>query len=146
MDTHKTLLGLAILLLLLVFPRPVASKPSDSIVVNNADTVRQASVSVSQDLLDLTEQQPFGALQHGPRSYLLVTFGKYTLDVEFELPHRPEGSPYRVVGATGRELFTVTDTTTGQTPDVMRWIERQHGRQLTSRTWLTVGRILKRMG
>ena len=55
MNTHKAFLALAMLFLLFIFPAPVLSKPSDSIVVNNADTVRQASVSVSQDLLDLTD-------------------------------------------------------------------------------------------
>jgi hypothetical protein len=49
------------------------------------------------------------------------------------------------VAATGSELFTVTDTTSERTPDVMAWIESRFGKQVSSRTWLTVERILKRM-
>ncbi len=97
------------------------------------------------ELEALVEQRPFGDLEHGPGSYLLVTFSKYPLELTLDVPHRPENSSYSLVGATDRELFTVTDTST-QTPDVMTWIERQFGKQVSSRTWLTVARILKRMG
>lgn len=97
-----------------------------------------------EELTALVEQQPFGELEHGPTSYLLVTFSKASLaDVESEVPRATPD--LRILGATERELFTVTDTTTGGTPDVMSQIERRYGRNVSSRTWLTVGRILKRM-
>jgi hypothetical protein len=99
-----------------------------------------------RELEDLVELRPFGALGHGPGSYLLVTFSKVPLTVEFEVPQRPPGRDYEVVAVTERELFTVTDTTSERTPDVMGWIEAQFGKRVSSRTWLTVGRILKAMG
>ena len=93
----------------------------------------------------LVASKPFGALEHGPRSYLLVTFSKHPLTVEFDLPHRPADAAYEMVAATPRELCTVTDTTSERTPDVMAWIERRFGQQVSSRTWLTVARILRKM-
>jgi uncharacterized protein (DUF1697 family) len=99
-----------------------------------------------QALQDLVALRPFGALEHGPTSYLLVTFSKVPLTIGFDVPHRPPGRDYQVVGVTERELFTVTDTTSERTPDVMGWIEAQFGRRVSSRTWLTLGRILKAMG
>jgi len=94
----------------------------------------------------LLELNPFGKLRHSPRNYLLTTFSKKVLDHRFRLPYRPEGREYQVVAATDRELFTVSDTTRERTPDVMRWMEQQFGEEITSRTWLTVSRILKKMG
>jgi hypothetical protein len=91
------------------------------------------------------ELAPFGDLVHGPGSYLLVTFSKHPLQVEFDTPHHPADRDYQVVAATAGEVFTVTDTTSGGTPDVMVWVESQFGKQVSSRTWLTVGRILKKM-
>ncbi len=64
----------------------------------------------------------------------------------FELPHRPEGHGFELLGATESELFTVSDTTAEKTPDVMSWIESQFGKDVSSRTWLTVQRIIRKMG
>lgn len=96
------------------------------------------------DLSDLVELQPFGSLQHGPTSYLLVTFFKDPILDEGKLPRPSADSGFRVLGSTARELFTVTDTMTA--PNVMQWIEAEFGKRVSSRTWLTVARILKRMG
>jgi uncharacterized protein (DUF1697 family) len=98
------------------------------------------------ELEALVEMAPFGDLVHGPGSYLLVTFSKHPLQVGFETPHHPADRDYQVVATTTREIFTVTDMTSGGTPDVMVWVETQFGKQISSRTWLTVARILKKMG
>ena len=97
------------------------------------------------ELEGLVDRRPFGDLEHGKATYLLVTFTKHPMTVPFKLPHRPPDRDYEVVGATDRELFTVTDTTSERTPDVMGWIEKQFGSEVSSRTWLTVNRVLKRM-
>jgi uncharacterized protein (DUF1697 family) len=98
------------------------------------------------ELATLVEMAPFGRLVHGPSSYLLVTFSKHPLQLDFETPYQPADRDYQVVGATNGEVFTVTDMTSGAAPDVMNWVESQWGKQVSSRTWLTIGRILKRMG
>jgi hypothetical protein len=41
-------------------------------------------------------------------------------------------------------LFSVIDTT-GKTPDLMSWLEKQYGKEISSRTWKTVNRLLARM-
>ena len=98
-----------------------------------------------EELQRLVDLEPFGDRTHAPDSYLLVTFSKQRLDVHFEYPHRPAGRDYWVVGATDRELFTVSDTTSARGLDVMAWLERQLGKQISSRTWLTVNRILDKL-
>jgi uncharacterized protein (DUF1697 family) len=98
-----------------------------------------------EEIEGLVVRRPFGDLDHGPATYLLVTFAKHRLTVDLELPHRPSDRDYRLVSATDWELFTVTDTTTDRAPDVMVWLEGRFGKEITSRTWLTVLRIAKRM-
>ncbi len=107
---------------------------------------KSTTIIRSRDHLEaLVARSPFGALQHGPQSYLLVTFAKRSLPAKLDLPDGSPGDDYQILSATDLELFTVTDTTAERTPDVMTWLERSFGQQITSRTWLTVGRILKRM-
>lgn len=99
-----------------------------------------------EELQRLVEMEPFGDREHGRRSYLLVTFCKNPVEVDFEIPYRPPDREYDIVEATTKELFTVTDTTSERTPDVMAWLEGRFGKEISSRTWLTVARILKKMG
>lgn len=93
----------------------------------------------------LVNLRPFDEREHGRNTYLLATFAKSPLTVPFDVPHRPDDEAFEVVGLTHRELFTVSDNTAAKTPDVMSWLEKQFGREITSRTWLTVQRILKKM-
>lgn len=102
-------------------------------------------VRSDDQLSDLVDAQPFGDLEHSRETYLLVTFAKVPLDIGFEFPHQPEGRPYRLVGATDTELFTVSDTTVGSSLDLMAWLDTEFDKRVSSRTWLTVHRILKKM-
>jgi uncharacterized protein (DUF1697 family) len=98
-----------------------------------------------EELETLVESRPFGEREHGPKTYLLTTFAKSGFVYEWEFPFQPDGKDYWVVAGTDREIFTITDTVNSNTPDVMTWVEAELGRDVTSRTWLTVLRILERM-
>lgn len=97
------------------------------------------------DLEALVDSTPFAGRAHGRTTYLLVTFFKHRLTEAPDLPGRPTEQEFSVVGATDRELFTVSDTTAARTPDVMTWVEKTYGKGVSSRTWLTVERIVRRM-
>ena len=96
------------------------------------------------ELTSLVAGRPFGERDHGRSSYLLVTFAQHDLPID-DLPRPPDDAAFELLGSTGRELFTVTDTTgAAGSPDTMQWLEAQFGTDLTSRTWDTVRRIVTR--
>lgn len=99
-----------------------------------------------EELQKLADSAPFGKLEHGRQSYLMVTFFKHPTVVKFSLPYKPPGKPYELLTVKDKALMTVTDNTQVGTTDLMTWLERQFGKEITSRTWLTVRRILKKMG
>ena len=88
---------------------------------------------------------PYAGLEHRKNTYLLATFFKRRMKVPFSPPFEPAGQPWRVVAAADRVIFSVIDTTTGKTPDLMSWLDRTFGREVSSRTWKTVHRILAAM-
>jgi uncharacterized protein (DUF1697 family) len=45
----------------------------------------------------------------------------------------------------GGEVFSVIDLTNTRTPEVMLKLEKEHGKEITTRTWKTVGRIAKKL-
>ncbi len=97
------------------------------------------------ELVTMLADAPFGDLVHGKDHYLLVTFTKRPVEVAWSPPHSPTGEAFEVVGLTEREVFTVADAAAKPAPNVMGWLERELGKRATSRTWLTVQRIVRRM-
>lgn len=93
----------------------------------------------------LVDANPFKELEHGPGSYLLVTFGQKLIKPAQKLPYQPAGKPFKLLATVDGALCTVTDNTQIKTPDLMTWLEKEFGKQITSRTWLTVQRILKKL-
>jgi uncharacterized protein (DUF1697 family) len=84
---------------------------------------RAAIVRSQAELEALVAKKPFKGVKDEKPNYLIVTFFK---------DRRPE-------------LCSVINMTTGTTPTFMIDIERKHGKAMTTRTWKTVHRILKKM-
>ena len=106
-----------------------------------------SSITIIRSILDLqrlVELDPFAGYEHGPETYLLVMFCKRPVEIEVELPYQVPDGASQLIAATERELFTVTDTTKGSSVDVMGWLDKTFEKEVTSRTWLTVHRILKK--
>jgi uncharacterized protein (DUF1697 family) len=95
-----------------------------------------------RELERIVALDPFVGLEHTKETYLLVTFFKRRVKLPFSLPFQPEGRPWRIVGAADRVIFTVIDTTKGETPDLMGWMDKGFAKEVSSRTWKTVHRIL----
>lgn len=87
----------------------------------------------------------FDGLEHAEGSYLLLTFFKRPTKPTFDMPYQPPDKPYKVLGVSDNVLFTVTDNSVVKTTDLMTWLERQFTKDVTSRTPLTIERIVKRM-
>jgi uncharacterized protein (DUF1697 family) len=98
-----------------------------------------------QQLHQILSQGFFNGMTHSEGSYLLITFLKKSAKPTFDTPYQPPGKPYTLLGYADGALFTVTDNTTVKTTDLMTWLERQYGKDITSRTPLTIARIIKRM-
>lgn len=107
----------------------------------------RALVRSHPELRDLLASDPFPGLTHGRGTYLTATFVKHA---SFE-PEALEGQPdplTRVVGydPAARVVLAVTDNTVaGSTPVFMSWLEKVCGKDITTRSWLTVQRIVAKL-
>ena len=99
------------------------------------------------ELRALLDSDPFHGLAHGRGTYLTATFLKDGADAAPQLPEQPDPRT-RVVGydSAARVFLTVIDNSDpGRTPDFMRWLDRTYGKDITTRTWLTVQRIVTKL-
>ena len=102
------------------------------------------SASALQHLIDL---DPFKGIeqQHNRNAYLLVTFFRFVPEVSLQLPYTPDNKPYTLLGRLDNAVYGSVDLTSGKTPDYMAWLEKQFGKDITSRTPKTIRLILSRM-
>jgi uncharacterized protein (DUF1697 family) len=98
-----------------------------------------------QQLRRLAGNNPFGSIEDSPTSRLNITFLKKKRKSNLRFPYHAEKKGYTVVGMHGREVCSVVDLSGATTPDLMAWLEKQFGKEITTRTWKTVGKILNRL-
>jgi len=99
-----------------------------------------------KQLQKLVDKKPFKKMEHSQRSSLNVTFLKKKIHSDKKFPYKVENRDYTLLSMDDGVVCSVTDLTSAKTPDLMFWLEKTFGKEITTRTWKTVERILKGMG
>ena len=99
-----------------------------------------------QRLQALVGLDPFAGVTDQPGTVLNVTFLKRPHAVDLDYPHTPEGKSYTLLTLHDGAICSVVRAAGPGTADLMTWLERRFGKQITTRTYRTVGRILTVMG
>jgi uncharacterized protein (DUF1697 family) len=99
-----------------------------------------------KQLQQLVDKNPFKSMEHSQKSSLNVTFLKKKRKIDIKFPYEIDNRDYRLLGMYDGAICSVIDLTSAKTPDLMLWLEKQFGKEITTRTWKTVERILTIMG
>jgi uncharacterized protein (DUF1697 family) len=97
------------------------------------------------ELQMLVDANPFPGMTQGRETYLTVTFLKHPPTEVPKFPYKPESQGYEVFKLYDRAITATLDQTHEKTPNLMRYLEKQFGKQITTRTWNTVNRLLKKL-
>lgn len=99
-----------------------------------------------KELQDLVDSARLKRLVRAYEKDVDVTFFKKRARVKPLLPYRPEDRDYTVLALDDRTVCSVLDPRgSSKPPDYMHWIEKQFGKEVTTRTYSTVERIQKRL-
>ena len=85
---------------------------------------------------------------HTTSTYLTVTFMKSrAIAPHHDIPFQSDDGLFRILSfhQKVRALCCVSDLNVGRTPDTMGWLEKNYGKDITTRTWKTVERIVARL-
>ncbi len=100
----------------------------------------------SQDELHaLIKRNPFQGKTDARTSYFNVTFLKHPPKEKPEIPFTAPDNTYAYVDYDNQALASTVDLTAFHTPDLMQKLEKQFGKAITTRTWKTIHRIVKKM-
>lgn len=95
----------------------------------------------AKEIEALLKKNPLKKSLGNPKLYPVVTFVKKTHAKRF--PTR--GAGYVVAADYGTEMCTVITKSDLHSSDFMRALEKHHAKGITTRTWMTVERIFKKM-
>jgi uncharacterized protein (DUF1697 family) len=107
----------------------------------NSTTIIRSKAHIQQ----LIDADPFQGKTHSQKSNLNVTFLKQKTTVDLKFPYKVENRSYTLLGMYDGAICSVIDLSSSKTPDLMIWLEKQFGKEITTRTWKTVERILRVM-
>ncbi|MGW0182832.1 DUF1697 domain-containing protein [Nocardia sp. NPDC003345] len=98
------------------------------------------------ELRALLDRDPFAGYSHCRETYLVATFFKDAAHAKVRPPAEPDPLT-TVVGydRQARAFLAIIDNSSPKTPNFMAWLERSYGKDITTRTWLTVQRVVKKM-
>lgn len=108
---------------------------------------RSVVIRSQSTLQRLMDQDPFRGTEqdHNKAVYHLITFFRRPPTSSPKLPVTPAHKPFTVLGQIDNAIYGSVDLTSGKTPDYMTWLEKQYGKDITSRTPKTIRLILSRM-
>jgi uncharacterized protein (DUF1697 family) len=92
-----------------------------------------------EELGELLKKNPFKKIPENKDSYLIVTFLK---DRSLEPKISTVGKDTKIVDIHKGAISSVVDMSKSRTPEFMRLIEKELGKEITTRTWKTIGRIV----
>jgi uncharacterized protein (DUF1697 family) len=99
-----------------------------------------AIVKGKGELENLVKENPFKGYTDTPSSRFNVTFikNKKTENKDGE----SKGKGYQLLGSYDGTVCSLVDQTMKSTPAVMTHLEKKYGKEITTRTWATVNKIL----
>lgn len=102
-------------------------------------------VRSQEQLQQLIEHSLFSNSEDNPHARLNITFLKQAPRIAIPFPYHSSDNSYQILGLYDHAVFSIIDTTLTKTPDVMLWLEKQFGKQITTRTWKTIHKILTKL-
>jgi uncharacterized protein (DUF1697 family) len=98
-----------------------------------------------EELQSLLDKNPFQGIQDVAQSRQNVTFLKNSPKTNLVFPYTAENKSYKILGLYDRAICSVIDLTGAKTPDLMSWLDKQFGKEITTRTWKTVAKIIRKL-
>lgn len=96
------------------------------------------------ELIKLVKSDPFHGIKVTPQTRLYVTFLKSAQKAKaIKIPYSTQGGEFRILKATSSEIISVLHLEEGKrTPDLMIVVEKEFGKEVTTRNWNTVLKLI----
>lgn len=102
-------------------------------------------VRKAKTLEELYNEDPFQKIEVTKDIRLYVSFLKNSPSMDLPLPWASTDHSYRILKVRDKTILSVLDLAVSNTPKAMEALERFFGREITTRNWKTVERVMKKL-
>lgn len=92
----------------------------------------------------LYHHNPFENVELSKTIRLYISFLQKEVNIDLSLPWKSDDSSFTLIEKKGKSIFSVLDLSLGKTPKAMEAIEKHYGKDITTRNWNTISRIMKK--
>ena len=96
-------------------------------------------IRTPDQLAKIIDKNPFKGYEHNDKTYLTATFLKHPAELSAT---DLSGRGYQILKIDGQTVYSVVDLTSGKTASLMLRLEKRISKEITTRTWKTVERLL----
>lgn len=98
----------------------------------------------ADELIHISHFAPFQNVKVTKDIRLYVSFLKQEPKVKLELPWKTEDGSYQILDVYKKIIFSVLDLSVTKTIKGMEMLEKMYGKEITTRNWNTVEKIVKK--
>lgn len=96
------------------------------------------------ELEKMIDSEPFAKIKVTAETRLYVTFVPQGTNGGLKIPYSSDDNNFRILSRTDHELFSVAIITKDRTTvDLMGIIDKTYGKQVTTRNWNTIHKLIK---
>lgn len=95
------------------------------------------------EIVNIYNESPFESVEVTSDIRLYVSFLKREVDANLSLPWNSQDGSYTIIEQKEKSIFSVLDLSVAKTPKAMEALEKYYGKDITTRNWNTIGRIVK---
>ncbi len=93
----------------------------------------------------LFQEAPFQGIEVHKDIRLYVSFLKKSAAVNLKIPWASSDNAYKILAIHDKTILSVLDLSVSNTPKAMEGLEKYFGRDITTRNWNTIARIVKKL-
>src|SRR5579859_6255116 len=103
-----------------------------------------AMVRSARQIAELIKLNPFQPTKLTPETKVQVTFLAQAKGKADEFPARVPAEQFHIVQVSSSEIYSAIDMSgNARTPELMKFLEKRFGRDITTRTWNTVEKVAR---
>ena len=95
------------------------------------------------EILGLVDQDPFKRVSVNKDTRLYVSFLKHSPETKLTLPYTSKDNAYKILSIENNTILSVLDLSTSRTTKAMDDLEKNFGKEITTRNWNTIEKIAK---
>ncbi len=99
----------------------------------------------SETINELFKEAPFKDVKITKDIRLYVSFLKENKQIDMELPWISSDNSYKIIKSRNEIILSVLDLSISKTPKAMIALEKSFGKDITTRNWKTIERIVKKL-